>query len=145
MSLQAFNQGVNVLAYTKDNKSLGMTFAWGMMVDYDKIMMLIGEQSDTGNNVKIGDIVGVSALNKKQINIALQLGDNHSLSTKKFEGIAITKNDSAILINEAKVQMVVKVIDIIHTKENPNDNLIYGLILSSEVNESEFLSAQEMK
>ena len=48
-------QGVNVVAYEKDGNKYGMSCAWATHVDYYVILLLIGSQSDTGNNLKIGD------------------------------------------------------------------------------------------
>jgi hypothetical protein len=44
-----------------------------MMVDYDKLICLIGSQSVTGKNIAKNDFIGVSALNKKQKDIAERL------------------------------------------------------------------------
>ncbi len=141
MSFRAFNQGANVVSYRKDNRDYAMTCAWAMMVDYDRIMMVLGEQSATGNNIKIGDIIGVSSLSESQKEIALQLGDLHSDQVDKLVNIKIKREGTAILIENAKVQMTVEITDILHLKENPHDNLIYGRILNHQTSkEGKFLS-----
>ena len=66
MSFRAVDHTVNVIGYEKNNTKYVMTCAWSMMVDYDKIVSLIGSQSVTGKNIKKGDIVGFSALCKEQ-------------------------------------------------------------------------------
>ena len=78
--LKAFTMGANVVTSYKNKKFCAMTCAWAMMCDYDKLMMLLGNQSDTGRQIKKGDIIGVSALSKGQATIAKHFGDNHSLS-----------------------------------------------------------------
>lgn len=145
MGFKGFNHGVNIIAFKKNNHMFGMCAAWCMLTDYDKAMMLLGEQSDTGNNIKKGDIIGISALSKKQKDIALHFGDNHSLSVNKFDGIDYIEDNGAILIPNARTTMVAKVIDVLHTKENPLDNLIYvEFIKTSENNDEKFLSFEEM-
>ena len=90
MGLHAVNMGCNVVAYQKNNQKYGMTCAWAMMVDHNVLLMLLGGQSETGNNLEIGDIVGVSSLAKKQDDIALIFGDNHSTSFNKFHDVDIS-------------------------------------------------------
>ena len=58
--------GNNVIAYHKNGIKYGMTCAWATMIDYDHIAMLLGSQSVTGNNLAVGDVVGVSALSNGQ-------------------------------------------------------------------------------
>lgn len=146
MSFMGFNHGVNIIAYKKNNHRFGMCAAWCMLVDYDKAMMLLGEQSDTGNNIEKGDIIGISGLSKGQKDIALHFGNNHSLSEDKFALIDFIEDDSAILIPNAKTSMVARVIDIIHTNENPLDNLIYVEFIKTSENENvKFLSFEEMR
>lgn len=47
-NLRAFRCGANILGYNIDSNNYVMTCAWAMMIDYDKIAMLIGAQSITG-------------------------------------------------------------------------------------------------
>ena len=103
--LRAFRTGANVLAFSKDNKNYAMTCAWAMMVDYQKIAMLIGSQSITGQNLSINQQVGVSALADGQQEIAKIMGTTHSNEIDKFATISYTNKDNMILINDAKVLM----------------------------------------
>ena len=103
--LRAFRAGANVLAFTKDNKNYAMTCAWAMMIDYQKIAMLIGSQSITGQNLSINQQVGVSALADGQQQIAKIIGTTHSNENDKFFDISYTNKDDMILINDAKVLM----------------------------------------
>ena len=48
---------VSVIALNKDNRKYGMTCAWFMPVDYDKLLCLLGAQSKTGHIIKKGDII----------------------------------------------------------------------------------------
>ena len=85
--LRAFRAGANILAFNKNNTNYAMTCAWAMMVDYQKIAMLIGSQSVTGQNLEIGQKVGVSALSDGQQEIAKIIGMNHSNEINKFDTI----------------------------------------------------------
>ena len=139
-NLRAFNHTVNVVAYCKDNKKYAATIAWGMQVDYDKVVLLMGSQSVTGNNIKKDDIIGVSALNKDQISTANQLGDNHSSEVDKLNGILVNTEGSAITIKDASREMIVKVIDVLHLEKIEEDNLIYGEVISFKENNNSFLN-----
>ena len=103
--LRAFRTGANVLAFSKENKNYAMTCAWAMMIDYQKIAMLIGSQSITGQNLSINQQVGVSALADGQQEIAKIIGTNHSNEIDKFATISYTNKDNMLLINNAKVLM----------------------------------------
>lgn len=121
MNLKAFRCGANVIAFEKNHKRYGMTCAWAMMVDYSKIMMLIGSQSQTGNQLEIGDLVGVSALACGQEDIARKFGTVHSLEVDKFKKTDFSLIDNMIIINHAKVQMQCKVVEI---KDLSGDKLV---------------------
>ena len=141
MTLQAFRCGANILAYKKDNKKYGMTCAWAMMVDYGKVMMLIGGQSETGNNIKICDIVGISALSEGQHKVASLFGMNHSSQVDKFESVNYIEDDSAIVIKGAKVQMVAKVIEI---KNLDGDHLItFEVLHHTEIKDANYLDGYD--
>lgn len=123
MSLRAFEQGSNIIAYERSGKRYGMTCAWATMIDYSSIGMLLGSQSVTGNNLRVGDIVGVSALALGQEDIALAFGDYHSDELDKFKGIKYTNKNNALLIEGTKVKMVCTVKSINHLLDN-DDNFI---------------------
>ena len=144
MSINAFRAGCNVIAYKKNSIKYGMVCAWSTMIDYDHIAMLLGSQSTTGNNLKVGDIVGISALSKGQEKECLQLGSNHSDKEDKFAGISIIEKDSAILVKDAKVHIVAKVIKI-EKVIDPNDNfVILKMLESSSDKTKEFLGLEEV-
>ena len=69
-----YDYSVSVIAFEKDNRKYGMTCAWFMPADYDKLLCLLGTQSVTGHNVKKGDVIGVSILGVDQANIATKIG-----------------------------------------------------------------------
>lgn len=141
MNLAAFNCGANIVAYQKQGKNYGMCCSWAMQVDYDKICMLLGEQSVTGKNIAVGDIIGVSSLSSNQKELALHFGNDHSDTIDKFEGLDYRQEASALLIKNAKVQMVVEVIEILHLKGIENDHMIYGKIIKVlEAKELAFLA-----
>lgn len=149
MKKSLLNQGVNVVAFEKNNIKFAATIAWSMQVDYDKILLLMGSQSDTGNNIEKGQIIGVSALAKNQIEISEKIGQNHSKTTDKLIGINYVEEkidghqETAITIVDAANQMVVEVVDVIHLKEIEEDNLIYGKVLKTKNTDKEYLSMSD--
>ena len=140
MNLKAFNYGANAVCFLKNNHKYGMICAWATQVDYDKIIMLLGSQSVTGRNIEKGDIIGVSVLSEKQVDVMNALGYNHSNEVDKFKNIDYTLTDTAILIDNASVRMVVEVLDVIHLNGIEEDNLVYGLIRSYSTNEEKMLT-----
>ena len=144
MSLRAFRCGCNVIAYEKDNRKYGMVCAWATMVDYDHIGMLIGSQSVTGRNLKIGDIVGVSALAEGQTDISLKLGETHSDECDKFEGIETINMNGSIVIKDAKVEMLCEVRKV-EKLTGSDDVFVVMQVLSSRHNKrKEFLSLEKV-
>lgn len=137
---RVFNHTVNIVAYNKNGINYGACIAWAMQVDYDKILLLMGSQSSTGKNIEKHDIIGVSALNNKQKNIALMLGDNHSDQINKFENIEFNQNNNAITIPNASREVVCEVLDIMHLNEIEEDNLIYAKVISYTENNDDFLN-----
>lgn len=145
MSFTAFNYGVNVIAFTKNGKAYGMTCAWSMQVDYDKALMLLGSQSVTGRNIEKGDIVGISALSKSQLNDALFIGDNHSDNIDKFENIKTINDESAILLEGSSRLIKARVIDVIHLDKIEVDNLIYLEFIDTKECNDDFLNMSDIK
>lgn len=145
MSFTAFNMGCNILALVKNNHRYGLCVAWAQMLDYDIISLLVGESSITGLMVNAGDIVGVSALSSKQSQIAKTFGEHHSDVYDKFENLSYHVDDTAILIDQAKVMMKCRILDILHFSFSPNDSYIVLKVLSSEENkELKFLSLSDL-
>lgn len=134
-----FDYNVSVIAYVKDGRKYGMTCAWFMPADYDKLLCLMGMQSITGHNIQKGDIIGVSILSEDQVDVANILGNNHSNEVDKFEGLDYEICDTAILVNNACRKMICKVIDILHLEGIEADNLIYLSILKTDENDNKFL------
>lgn len=130
MEFRAFHYGANAVCFRKNDRKYGMICAWATQVDYDRIVMLLGAQSVTGKNITRGDIIGVSVLSTLQEDVMNALGSNHSDETDKFENLSYSLVDSAILINNASINMVVEVIDVLHLAGIEEDNLVYGLIKS---------------
>ena len=142
MELRAFNYGANAVCFQKNGCKYGMICSWATQVDYDKIVMLLGAQSSTGKNINKGDIIGVSVLSTQQENVMNALGTNHSDEVDKFENLNYSLIDSAVLINNASINMVVEVIDVLHLPGIEEDNLIYGLIKSYTQSNEPMLSIQ---
>ena len=134
-----YNYSVSVIAFNKNNSKYGMTCAWFMPADYDKMLCLLGTQSVTGHNIKKGDIIGMSILSNQQADIANKMGDKHSNEIDKFIDVDYEIKDNAILINNASRKMVCKVIDVLHLEGIEADNLIYLNILSTEEHNDNFL------
>ena len=140
MSNYPFVMGCNVIALKKNGINYGMVCAWAQMIGYDKIMMLIGSQSDTGKVLKVGDIVGVSALNSNQEKISNYIGSKHSTKVDKFKDFDITYKDSAILIDDAKTKSICIIKEILHLEGIEEDNLVILDIKEIEVdNQKDFL------
>ena len=129
MAFMAFNHSVNVVGFVRNNQKYCMTCAWAMQVDYDKVLLLLGAQSVTGNKILKGDIIGVSALSKYQRDIALQIGDGHSDEMDKLKGVEYQVSTDALYILNAARIMKVRVIEVMHLKGIESDNLIYGEIV----------------
>ena len=124
MSKYPFVMGCNVIALNKNGRDYGMTCAWAQMIGFDKIMMLIGSQSDTGKVIESGDIVGVSALNSDQEKISNYIGSTHSKKVEKFKDIEVERINSAILIKGAKTRSICIVKEILHLEGIEEDNLV---------------------
>lgn len=139
-SYRIFNHTVNIVAYNKNEINYGATIAWAMQADYDKVLLLMGSQSITGNNIQIGDIIGISALSNNQKDIAMRLGDGHSDEMDKFENIEINKQNNAITIANASREVVCEVMEIMKLKEIEEDHLIYARVISYKENNNDFLN-----
>lgn len=144
MSFMAFNHSVNVVGFIRNNKKYCMTCAWAMQVDYDKVMLLLGSQSVTGQKILKGDIIGVSALSKYQKDIALQIGDGHSDEINKLVGVQHQVSEDAIYILNASRLMKVRVIEVMHLKGIEEDNLIYGEIIEKVETVLPFLNMSDV-
>lgn len=143
MSFIAFRSGANVLAYEKNNIKYGMVCAWATMVDYTSVAMLVGSQSVTGNTLKVGDIVGISALSSDQKYISDAIGSSHSNEEDKFKNIKYHCKNQAILIDGAKVNLYCKVTKILHLDEESDDNFIIFKVIENQCDESkDFLSLE---
>ena len=139
-SYRVFNHTVNIVAYNKNEVKYGATIAWAMQADYDKILLLMGSQSVTGNNIEVGDIIGVSALNINQKDIAIKLGEGHSDEINKFENVEINQQQNAITIQNASREVVCEVMEIIKLQEAEEDNLVYARVISYKENNDNFLN-----
>ncbi|HBX25454.1 MAG TPA: hypothetical protein DEF61_04250 [Firmicutes bacterium] len=122
MGLQAFNCGANVIAFTKNNKTYAMTIAWAMMIDYSKVALLMGGQADSNKAIEVGDEVGISSLAKGQEEIGNKIGSTHSSKINKLSLFDHEKDGGAILVKNAKVNMVGRVVKI---EETEGDKLVF--------------------
>ena len=55
--------------------------------------------------------------------------DRHSADTDKLGGIDFYSDDGAIVINNARVEMKAKVVEVLHLKELEAENIVYAQIL----------------
>ena len=141
MSLLVLNNSINIITIEKDKKKYGMTCAWASQVDYDKLIMLLGRNSQTAKKISIGDYIGVNVLNKEQKNISTLFGFNHSEDIDKFKDLSYKIDEGAILINDCARIIKAKVLDIIHLKKLEEDYLIYCEIVEIDEHRLDFLNA----
>lgn len=135
MSYHALSSGVNIITLSKNNEFKAMTCAWAMMVDYDKLVVLIGSQSETGNALRKGDIIGFSALSSHQKDIAEKIGSVHSTVVDKKSLAQFIKFGNVYVVKEAKTYNECEVIDIYHLPEIEEDHLVYLRIIAHTENE----------
>lgn len=139
-----FANGVNVIALAKEGKFYAMTCAWATQIDYDRFVMCIGGQSDTGKALKIGDIVGVSPLSDKQEQIGIAIGSFHSSDTDKKKLADFELLDGAYVVKGAKNQLAGKVLYIEHFPQAPNDSIVQIQVLNAkEDKNASFLTFKE--
>lgn len=84
----------------------------------------------------------MSVLSVLQEDVMNTLGSNHSDEVDKFKDIDYSLIDSAILINNASVNMVVEIIDVLHLAGIEEDNLVYGVIKSYTKGDNPMLTIQ---
>lgn len=144
MGFNAFHYGVNAVCFQKIERKYGMICSWATQVDYDRIVLLLGAQSVTGRNIAKGDIIGVSVLSTLQHDVMSKLGFQHSHEVDKFADLNCTLEDSAILIKDASIAMVVEVLDILHLPGIEEDSLVYALIKSHAQSGAPMLALQDV-
>lgn len=142
MGLDLFHYGANAVCFEKSGRKYGMICSWATQVAYDRILMLLGAQSVTGKNISKGDVIGVSVLSTRQKDIMNTLGSSHSDDVDKFEDLDYTSVGTAILIDNASVNMVVEVIDVFHLPGIEEDNLVYGLVKSHTQSDAAMLTTR---
>lgn len=142
MGSDVFHYGANAVCFEKSGRKYGMICSWATQVAYDRILMLLGAQSVTGRHITKGDIIGVSVLSTLQEDVMNTLGSGHSDEVDKFGNLDYTLVGSAILINNASVNMVVEVIDVLHLPGVEEDNLVYGLVKSCTQSDAAMLSTR---
>ena len=90
MKIRPFNHTVSILAFKKEKEIYAATYAWFMQVGEEQIIGLLGEQSVTTKNLKVGDYCGISVCSKEQKDVALYIGDTHSDEVDKLLGLPVT-------------------------------------------------------
>lgn len=126
------DHGVNIVTLQKDTNVYAMTCAWAMQVDYDKIVLLIGSQSQTGNLIQEGDALGISILNQDQIEVATFIGQTHSKEIEKLKNISTINLNGAVVLADSNRVLKVEVSQILHLKGIESDKLIYATIIAGQ-------------
>jgi flavin reductase (DIM6/NTAB) family NADH-FMN oxidoreductase RutF len=135
MKFRPFNQTVSILAFKKEKEIYAATYAWFTQVGESEVVGLLGEQSITTHNLKVGDYCGISVCSKEQLDVALYIGDTHSNEVDKLLGLPyFVDATGAITLKNSKVTMILKVIDIIHLKDIEADSLVYFKIVEYKEN-----------
>ena len=145
MKFKSIDHSVNIITIKKDEKLYGMTCAWAMQCDYDKLLCLLGSQSETLKVIEKGDIIGVNVLAKDQIDISLVFGEKHSSEINKFIGVNYKLNKSAVLIEGSVCQLSCEVIDILHLNELEEDGLLYLRIINGLECDKQYLHMSDFK
>ena len=136
MKFRPFNQSVSIFAFKKDKDIYAATYAWFTQVGEEQVIGLLGEQSITTANLKIGDYCGISVCSKEQKEIAVYIGDTHSNEVDKLLGLPyFVDATGAITLKGSKATMIAKVVDIIHLKEIEDDSLVYFKVIEYHENE----------
>ena len=90
MKFRPFNQTVSILAFKKEKEIYAATYAWFTQVGESEVVGLLGEQSVTTHNLKVGDYCGISVCSKEQKDVALYIGDTHSNEVDKLLDIRVS-------------------------------------------------------
>ncbi|MEG0977950.1 MAG: hypothetical protein RSD40_02040 [Bacilli bacterium] len=124
-NIRPFVQGANILILEKNDKLYGMTFARGMLSDYNSALLLIGEQSETGKQLEIGDEISVSCLAAGQGDIASLFGEKHTSEINKFADMTMfTKFADRLVIKNAAKLTLMKIRDIKFINVGTKDKLV---------------------
>lgn len=136
MKLRPFNHTVSILAFKKEKEIYAATYAWFMQVGEEQVVGLLGDQSVTTHNLKVGDYCGISVCSKEQKDVAVYIGDTHSDEVDKLLGLPyFVDATGAITLKGAKCTMIAEVVDIIHLKDIEADSLVYFKIHEYHENE----------
>lgn len=136
MKYRPFNHTISILSFKKGKDIFAATYAWFMQVGEDQIVGLLGDQSVTTHNIKVGDYVGLSVCSKEQLDVALYIGDTHSNEVDKLLGLPYFVDASgAITLKNSKVTMILEVVDIMHLKDIEADSLVYFKIIEYKDNQ----------
>ena len=126
------DHGVNIVTLQKNTRVYAMTCAWAMQVDYDKIVLLIGSQSQTGQQIQEGDVLGISILNQDQMEVATRIGETHSVEIEKLQHISTMDLNGAIVLRDSNRVLRVKVSQVLRLKGIESDKLIYATITEGQ-------------
>jgi flavin reductase (DIM6/NTAB) family NADH-FMN oxidoreductase RutF len=145
MGLSAFNHTISIVGEQINSVNYVATYAWMCQCGYNEVIGLFGSQSDLAHKLKIGDVVGINACSKSMKDLANYIGSHHSHEIDKLQGVTYNIKDHAILLPDAKVEMVGIVKDIIHLKDLEEDFLVYFHIESYEEHlDKEFLLMSDL-
>ncbi|MFA6860769.1 MAG: flavin reductase [Bacilli bacterium] len=135
-----FANSVNVLTLEKNQKFYAMTLAWATQIDFDRFIMCVGGQADTGRQLQVGDKIGLSVLSPEEEKEAFKIGATHSTQTNKKEMADFELLNGVYVVKGAKNQLVGEVIKIDHYPEAIEDSIVQVKVLDAKINkEKDFL------
>lgn len=140
MSFRPFNNNVSIVAFEKNNQRYAMTVAWATQVGYDYIVLLLGSQSETGQAISKGDLIGVSVLSKAQKDIATQIGETHSTKFDKLKDVSLHEFGMAYTIKNSVCEMCAEVVDVLHLDGIEDDNLVYAKVVKYTTSGNDYLT-----
>lgn len=103
MTEKMLANGVHVITLNKNNKFYAMTLAWATYCDYDKLLLLVGDQSQTQHQIEVGDVLGFTACSSNQADQYNRIGETHSNEVNKltlgnfidFKGVKVLEGGSS--------------------------------------------------
>jgi flavin reductase (DIM6/NTAB) family NADH-FMN oxidoreductase RutF len=131
-----FANSVSIITLEKTNKFYAMACAWATQIDYDRVIMCLGSQSNTGSALAVGDMVGISVLSSSQQDLADKIGSTHSLEVNKKELINFDLCKSVYLLKGAKTKLIGRVIYIDHYREAINDKIVQIRVIEGSIDDN---------
>ncbi len=93
---EALTYGCYVITTMLDDRRFGMTCCWATQIDFDRILLCLGEQSATGKVIRQSKVFGVNVLKLGQKKLAIHFGEGHSDEIDKFEGLKTRSGQTGV-------------------------------------------------